>query len=109
MLCFPAIFCISTRISFYVYQTLMASIVCHPAWHPFQAPRRGQLGLILSEMTKDRPNCCTKAVSTRHRGTLRTFVGKYPCLSRAMVRGSFPRAHTSLQNALKPHFVGTPS
>jgi len=30
-------------------------------------------------------------------------------LSRAMVRGSFPRAHTSLQNALKPHFVGTPS
>ena len=31
------------------------------------------------------------------------------CLSRAMVRGSFPRAHTSLQNALKPHFVGTPS
>ena len=32
-----------------------------------------------------------------------------PCLSRAMVRGSFPRAHTSLQNAFKPHFVGTPS
>jgi hypothetical protein len=31
------------------------------------------------------------------------------CLSRAMVRGSFPRAHTSLQNALKPHLVGTRS
>src|SRR5262245_10900216 len=36
---FPGIFCISTRISFYVHQTLMASIVCHPAWHHFQAPR----------------------------------------------------------------------
>jgi hypothetical protein len=31
-----------------------------------------------SVMTKNRPNCCAKAVSARHRGTLRTFVGKYP-------------------------------
>jgi hypothetical protein len=31
------------------------------------------------------------------------------CLSRATVRGSFPRAHTSLQSAPKPRFVGPPS
>src|SRR4051794_32993898 len=33
---------------------------------------------MLSEMTTNRPNCCAKAVSARHRGTLRTFVGFYP-------------------------------
>jgi hypothetical protein len=31
-----------------------------------------------SEMTKNRRNCCATAVSARPRGTLRTFVGKYP-------------------------------
>jgi hypothetical protein len=31
-----------------------------------------------SETTKNRPSCCVTAVSVRHRGTLRTFVGFYP-------------------------------
>ncbi len=78
---FPGIFCISTRISFYVNQTLMASIVYHPAWYPFRAHRRVRLGLMSSEMTKSRPNGCAKAVSARRRGTLRTFVGFYPILA----------------------------
>ena len=47
------------------------------------------------------------AAGAAHALRRRLVLGR--CLSRAMVRGSFPRAHTSLQNALKPHFVGTPS
>ena len=58
----------------------MASIVYHLAWHPFRAYRRERLGLMSSEMTKNRPNGCAKVVSARSRGTLRTFVGFYPIL-----------------------------
>ena len=47
------------------------------------------------------------AAGAAHALRRRLVLGR--CLSRAMVRGSFPRAHTSLQNALKPHLVGTPS
>src|SRR3954447_13358888 len=59
----------------------MTSIVCRVARHPFKAQRRRRLGPMSSETTKNAPNCCAIAVSARHRGTLRTFVGFYPVLS----------------------------
>jgi hypothetical protein len=47
------------------------------------------------------------AVRAAH--ALRRLLVPGPCLSRSKVRSLFPPAHTSLQNALKPHLIGTPS